>query len=211
MKHNNHWADRPPCHPCECAQQPGPCPPGGPRGCRPSPCPPCDGPLLLARVIGMGRECDRCMSARLDLCGLRHGTPPFTLCAIEVRPPLGLCECPGGGCGNDLLFDVRIPLELTLQDACGRMQRACSELFMKLRISLAGCGCRVGPYQAYAQACVRLLSSEPICGNVAQVCLDVLLEAYLTQLECHHDGRPPKPRCPPPLPLYPQPCFPEPY
>lgn len=209
MKQNDHWAERPPFHPCERGRRPEPCPPQRPPECRPSPCSPCDGPLLLTRVIGMGRECDRRMHACLPVCGLRQGTPPYSICAIEVRTPIGLCECPGGGRGNDLLFDVRIPLELTLQDACGRVQRVCSELFMRLRVSLRGCGCRLDSYQAYAQACVRLVSSEPFCGDTAEVCLDVLLEAYLTQLEHHQGCRPPKPHCPPSLPLYPQPCFPE--
>ena len=209
MKQNHPWAERPPFRPSECGRQPGPCPPKDPHGRRPSPCPPSGGPLLLTRVIGMGRECDHCMHACLPISGQRQGTPPYTVCAVEVCAPIGLCECPGGGCGNDLLFDARIPLELTLQDACGNLFRVCSELSMRLRIALNGCGRRMGSYQAYAQACVRLVSSEPFCGDAAPVCLNVLLEAYLTQLERYHGDRPPKPKCPPSLPLYPQPCFPD--
>lgn len=175
-----------------------PCPPKGPH------CDPCDGAWLLPRVIGMGTEHNRCMHTYINIDTIPAGQPPFTVCAIQALTPCQMCER-RGCCPNEMLFDVRIPLEITLRDACGRLVRACGSMDAKIRIPLRCRRCDAEDYQAYAKACVRLLSAEAICGCGFQACVDLLLEAYVTRLEPYHPC-PPKPACPS-LPWYPQPYY----
>lgn len=173
----------------------------------PEPCLPRGG-FLMQQIIGAGRVYLRYERFTLMLSDLPcDARPPFALCGVTAQE-CGVravrCEDP---CRRGVTLRVEIPLLCAVNDACGAGYTARSSLDIPVPMRLYDPR-EADRAQAVANAFVRL--ARP-CGRpdgcAAEAWLDVCAEAWLTACRPMFGGACP-PACPPPLPLYPQPCRP---
>ncbi len=201
-----------PCHPHrppqnDCGASPCPRPPRPPK-------PPknCLGQsVLLNKIICSERKCFPNLCTELTLADLPCcAKAPFMLLMVQqsgANPWWAPLE--NDGPRNRLCLRVCIPVCCQIRDACGRHFSAMGTVELDTCFS-PGCS----PSDCWRHTltlvpCVRLCN-PPVCAQdcVFPVRLEVVLEMYLTRPEpCLM--RSSEPSCPE-LPLYPQPCRPDP-
>lgn len=170
----------------------------------------CEDPRwLLPRVLGSGREENRCFCATLRVSGLPCGAPPFYLEGLEVAddpPRVRVVE--SGGCMCGLTAQVEIPLIAYVRDGCGQIR--CGTTSVTVRCRVPEGGHRRGTLMATAD--VRLIGAECAQTPCFEARLALCVEVYRVRLEpCGArrdpggDSPPPRPPFYPHLPMYPQP------
>jgi len=178
--------------------------------CGGRPMPPCSpaptGGYLMQQIIGAGRVYLRYQRFSLPVCDLPCGAqPPLRLTCIQADENGIRAQRRESGCRGGAALDVHIPVSCTVCDACG--DSFCLSSFLDVPVQLrlfdprhADCA------RASANAFVRLARPcDCRCGEQLEAWLDVCVEAWLTACRPMYSGNCPPP-CPPPLPLYPQPC-----
>jgi len=165
------------------------------RKCRPQ-CPP---RVLLPRVMGSGRDWQRCLRVHLQVEGVDPcAPPPYTLVEVIGEQPLIHWEEP--------CCCVTVPLICRVMDGRKHIHTGHASLTVRLKPALLCRHDECWRYHWFAAACVRLVCTPP-CGT--ELCFDasveVITQVYLIKWESMAMNQPPKPPCPQ-LPLYPQPC-----
>ena len=163
------------------------------------------GGFLMQQIIGSGHAYLRYERFSLCLNGLPcDARQPFNLTGVSVQE-CGVraerCESP---CGRGLTLRVCVPLRCDVCDACGCAFTALSQIEVPVQMRL--CNPREADRaQAVASAWARLARPCGCGGDTLEAWLDVCVEAWLTACRPMYTGNCPPP-CPPPLPLYPEPC-----
>ena len=161
--------------------------------------------FLLPRILASGREWLRRCQTTLRMEGLPEcAPPPLTLISVCVAgEPSWVQE--HDPARRALCLHVTIPLICQVRDSCGCVHsgRSCARVDVALRLTMPAAECWRNTL--LVQPCVRLVcapcSSEHACFEAE---LEILAECYMIRWEPCMAG-PPKPECPPSLPLYPQP------
>lgn len=180
-----------PCHPC--GNPPSPCPPLPPGG------------FLMQQIVASGRVYLRYQRFSLCLDGLPCGSQPMQLTDVRADPCGVRVERRGCDCRGMIPVCLHVPLCCGVCAGCQQLTAsACIEIPMQLRLF----GDPREADRAVPAASVYARLARPgcvLCENTADVWLDVWAEAWLTACRPLYGGCCP-PACPPPLPLYPQPC-----
>lgn len=185
LDHSHH----PPCR-CAVCRKPEPCVRG----------------VLLPRVIARGQTWHRCCHATLQVEGLPECLhPPLMLASVTAVGEPSWTQQPDPSC-RALCLHVIIPVQCEVRDCqgCTMWGRACIEVDITLPLSIPLAECWRSSMKVIP--CVRMICPPcTACEPCFDVQLEVLAEAYLLRWETCQ-ALPPKPDCPPPLPLYPPPC-----
>ncbi|MGN0746864.1 MAG: hypothetical protein ACI4ML_09340 [Aristaeellaceae bacterium] len=161
--------------------------------------------FLLPRILASGRTWLRCCQTTLRVEGLPEcAPPPLTLLSVCVagEPAWTQEHDPAR---RALCLHVSIPLICQVQDGCGcsHTGRACAQVDVMLRLTMPAAECWRNTL--LVQPCVRLVCVPcPSEDGCFQAELEILAEAFMIRWEPCMAG-PPRPECPPSLPLYPQP------
>lgn len=195
------WTVHPPCgclcppERCQCDQCSRPPVPGG-RG------------FLLPRIIACGREWQRGRQITLQVEGLPL-CPDACLTLTDVRAvgePLWTQRT--DPCRRALCLHVTIPLACLVRDEQGCQHEGRVQVELDTCLPLTTPPAECWRDQMMLLPCVRLMCPGVTGrGGCFDAQLEIRLESYLIRWEpCLPPGE--KPACPPPLPLYPQPCPP---
>ncbi len=176
------------------------------RGERP-PCPaPQPGGFLMQQIVAGGRAFLRYERFTLCLEGIpADACMPLRLTAVCAQEECIRYErCDSSCCG--ITLHTHIPLLCTLCDQRGCSYTAHAEIEVPLQLRLCGSERELDRSRIWVSAVVRLARTcACIEGCRADVCLDACVEAWaVTCRPMYTSGC--APQCPPPLPLYPQPC-----
>lgn len=185
MKHFDH---------CQCAQ------------CRKKQPPKQESPcgFLMQQIVSQGKAQLHCQRFALTLSPLpRILVPPYTIRDVRVCGEIALSQAESTcNCGHTLT--ASIPLSVLICDDRGNSHTALAYITVPVAIreAQAGNACHYLA-QAEVQLCQR-----PICFDdpaQVQLCLNVCIQVYGVRFAAMLAPSP-CPACPPPLPLFPQPC-----
>lgn len=185
MKHFDHCQ----CDKCRKKQPPRPESPCG---------------FVMQQIVSQGRNQLHCQRFCLSLSPLpRILVPPYTIRDIRVCGEIALapdandCRCTPG-------LTATIPLSVFICDERGNTHTALAHITVPVALR-EGYGQSACQYLAQAEA--RLC--QPVCFEDPQevsVCLSVCIQVYGVRLSAMMAPSACAPVCPPPLPLYPEPC-----
>ncbi len=157
----------------------------------------------MQQIVARGQSQLHCQRFCLSLSPLpRMLVPPYTIRDIRVCGEITLNpDADGCGCGNRL--NAAIPLSVFICDDRGNAHTARALITVPVAMHEGRpAACRYLS-QAEVQLCQR-----PVCFDdpaEVSVCLTVCLQVYGVRLAAMLSPAH-SPVCPPPLPLYPQPC-----
>lgn len=158
----------------------------------------------MQQIVSRGQAQLHCQRFCLTLSPLpRILVPPYTIRDIRVcgditlMPDMDYCDC-------SQRLNASIPLSAFICDERGNTHTALAHITVPVTMheSRVAAACRYLS-QAEVQLCQR-----PVCFDdpaEVSVCLTVCLQVYGVRLAAMLSPAP-CPICPPPLPLYPQPC-----
>lgn len=150
---------------------------------------------LMQKIVACEKRTIPCLCTEWCLDACASGT-------IQSVVPGG---APSWTVENGCTLRISLPLSVRLCDACGRCcaypANSIAEIDLPHRFLSELADFRS---TLLIMPCVRLLHAECACGGCFRAKLAVSLEICLLRYETVYCGAP-KPACPPPLPLYPQP------
>ncbi|MBR5547185.1 MAG: hypothetical protein IKU70_09450 [Clostridia bacterium] len=160
--------------------------------------PPCPAPpqgYLMQKIIACEKRSFPCLST--EWC--------FDACASGSIQSVVPCGAPAWAVENGCTLQITLPVSVRLRDACGHSCAYQASIALQADLPHRFLEGLDDPRNMLLiLPCVRLVHAECACGGCYRVKLSASLEICLLRYETLYCGAP-KPACPPPLPLYPQP------
>lgn len=129
----------------------------------------------------------------------------FDACASGSIQSVVPCGVPAWTVENGCTLQITLPVSVRLCDACGHSCAYQASIALQADLPHRFLEGLDDPRNMLLiLPCVRLVHAECACGGCYRAMLAVSLEMCLLRYETLYCGAP-KPACPPPLPLYPQP------
>lgn len=129
----------------------------------------------------------------------------FDACASGSIQSVVPCGVPAWTVENGCTLQITLPVSVRLRDACGHSCAYQTSIALQADLPHRFLEGLDDPRNMLLiLPCVRLVHAECACGGCYRAMLAVSLEMCLLRYETLYCGAP-KPACPPPLPLYPQP------